>query len=174
MGSRNPRLVGLVIAIASGGWLSACNSYERYGDARMVYPHSILFMEAPFVEYPKIPIGAYGTTSFRVPGNPRIQGLGLEIPAAEDHSENHDQPWRSTIIRVVLIAGDNKVIYERTIDFAKDWNGGSCPGEHGDHRQIPLMLPHPSLPAASFYRFSVEVLQPSKRATDRLRLMAPF
>lgn len=161
----------LFLAVASF-WLSACNSYERYGDARVVHAPSILLMGARWIEYPKISIGKQAKVSFRVPGDPGIHGFALEVPPEEDNSQNHSQPWRTTIIRVWLIGGGDRVVYERTIDFAKDWIAGSLPAEHGRGRQIYIKLDQPPLPRASSYRFNVEVVRPSGRSNDHLQIVA--
>ncbi len=123
--------------------------------------------------FPKIPIGQRGAFTYHVTNLPRCiypEGFELKIPAFEADRQKHDQPWRNTILRAAIILENGKVLYERSINFASDWNGNFDDA----NRRIALIFRDPaaSLPTHTSYIFRVGVLKPSARSTDQLEIEA--
>lgn len=162
--------------------VAACATVTRHGDATLRDNKNILFVTMDELAFPRIPLAHKTTYRYRIRDLPQViypQGFYLEVPADEAFSSRHDQPWRGGIIRASLVTPEGAVFFSQTIDLSKDWNGNSSPGRNEKYRSLWLSFGEPGslhkspLPGHLSYDLTVQILQPSPRGTDSLRVDAP-
>jgi hypothetical protein len=169
-------------ALLCGFHVAGCACSIKCGDARLVHTPAFLLAVEDYLSFPKVPVGRRASFVWRVENLPHPiypHEFELEIPESEVSRDRHDQPWRSTILYASLVREDGVPFYERTIDFAKDWNGNSGPGKTRSTRRISLFFTHSRytprpihLPNRTSYVFHVKVVRPSGRPSDTLEIEA--
>jgi hypothetical protein len=167
----------LLLALA----MSACATVTRHGDARLRDNRNVIFVMMDELVFPGVSIGRAATSRYRVRDLPQAiypRGFDLEVPAEEASVSRHDQPWRRCLIRASLSTPDGETFFSRTLDLSKDWNGNSSPGHNSKHRSLFLSFTgfdydrSPSYPKHLSYDLEIQVVHPSLRATDTLRVDA--
>ena len=161
---------------------TGCATITHHGDAILTDNPNIVLAVVDPLTFPKTSVGKTGVYSCRVLDLPQEiypDSFLLEIPAGEDSRWLHDQPWRHCVIRASLVTLGGKPFFEKTIAFAKDWNGNSQPGSDSQHRKISLAFTDyrfdtaaSSLPKHLSYILHIEVLRPSLRNSDYLEVWA--
>jgi len=167
----------LLIALAT----SACATVTRHGDAKLRNNKNVIFSMMDELVFPDVSIGRVATYRYRVRDLPQViypRGFELEVPAEEASDSRYDQPWRRCRIRASLSTPDGATLFARSLDLSKDWNGNSSPGRDSKHRSLFLFFTghnydrSPSYQRHLSYDFEIQVLRPSFRAIDTLRVDA--
>jgi hypothetical protein len=171
-------VAGLFLAVV----VSGCATVTRHGDANLRDNKNIVWVMNDALVFPNIPLTRTTTYRYRVRDLPQVihpHGFYLEVPADEATDLRDDQPWRRCKIRASLSTPDGATFFARTLDLSRDWTGASGSGRNSRHRSLFLFFaPDPDdhdshLPEHFSYDFEVQILRPSLRSIDALRVYAP-
>lgn len=172
---RNLALLALALAT------SACATVTRHGDARLRDNKNVVFVVMDELVFPRIPVGQASTHRYRVRALPQAiypDSFHLEVPVEEASATRNDQPWRQCLIRASLTTPEGVPFFTRTLDLSKDWNGDASAGRNSRRRSLRLVFTGGNfgrtspLPRHLSYDLVIQVLRPSSRATDSLRVEA--
>jgi len=162
---------------------ASCATTTKHGDATLI-DNSTTFSLSSLglrlmdgLHFQEVSIGQIHTQTIRVRDLPQPifpTWAEIEIPKEEQYSFRHDQPWRTTKLKVELKSISGEIFYDRLIDLSRDWNGNSSPGRSAD-RQIgieitPWSRRGSTFPKLTSYDIVIHVTSASLRSTDALNL----
>lgn len=138
---------------------------------------STLFMMVDYLEFPKVTLDERKVVEFHVRdlnlkkdalASVYPESVAIAVPAEEASAMRSDQPWRNVVVRVSVLGEDGATVQESVVDFA-EWKGGANAGSHGASVTAPLRDYGKGRPGLN-YTVRVEVVRPSARKSDRLRV----
>jgi hypothetical protein len=162
--------------------LTASAAKSHHGDAVLVDEHGFSFLPEPadHLDFPAVSLATPRVFRYRVTGLPQViypSGFSLEVPQREDEfGIRHEQTWRSCVVRASLITSTGRVFHSRTYRLGRD-GAGSSDGHHG-RRAVHFPFTDYSVDGATqlahylSYVLQIEVLRPSLRPSDALRIEA--
>jgi hypothetical protein len=148
----------------------------------LVDEHGFSFLPEPadHLDFPKVPLAAPRIYRYRVSALPQViypSSFFLEVPLQEDEfGVRHEHAWSRCVVRASLITSAGRVFHSRTYRLGRD-RAGSSPGHHG-RRAVHFLFTDYSVSGATrlphhlSYVLQIEVLQPSMRPSDVLRIEA--
>lgn len=172
----------LVLLIATSG----CLHWEKRGDALFHRsngkPEGWPLAAPPMhrLKFPEINLGKTGRTVVRVRDLPAPMFpdfAEFDVPDGEDRFWEFNQTWRRLVLIVTFARTDGTVLHSTRLPFSQ-WQEGSGPGKRSDRAIYFRISPWDSTgsrlgkepPSETSYDFIVDVLEPSPRAGDRMRV----
>jgi len=169
----------LFVILCSVPRLTAFGAATQHGDAVLVKEHGLSFLPKPadHLDFPKTSLSKIGTYEYRVENLPQViypSGFLLDVPEQEDERGlPHDHPWKNCVVRASLLDTDGLVLRRRTYHLGRDRSGSSMLGRRSsiffrfvDHWRGEDCR----IPQRRSYLLKIEILRPSERATDTLRV----
>lgn len=154
------------------GYSVELSASEKHGDAVLTKGgQGFPLHYGGLLSFPRIPIGSCGTTRFKVPDLPvpiYPSGFDLDVPEAKSFHVPLQSPWQNCLIKASLVDVSGHTFYSRTIDF-KHGIGDGMFFLFTDYQPDGKT----TLPKYRSYIIEVQVIRPSLRASDRLKIYAP-
>ena len=160
---------------------ASCATNTKHGDATLIdnsTTFSIADRPLDRLTFPEVSIGKIHTQIIRVRDLPQpifpVSG-NITIPKDEQDSSRHDQPWRTTRLKVELKSVSGEIFYDRLIDLSDDGNGNRTSWHKVESRPIRIEITpwgrrSSTCPKLTSYDIVIHVTSASLRSTDTLNL----